>query len=182
MTPPPPPPEPPTQSSHSEAKKAEDPQSGPGGPRKFFRNLLFLANATEAEIASQAQRRVQESIEAINLEKTLKEKLETKTKEINDNISTEKEKKMREIQKTGSYAKFSIWRHRNKIKRNLDKLGQKLRSRINGLIYLLALLGFIIVPLVPRITQDFSLIKTLETQIKYLESDIEDLQDDRDTS
>lgn len=59
MLPTPPPPEPPNQGSQSEANTPEDQPARPGGPRKFFRNLLLVANATDTEIKKQAKNRVE---------------------------------------------------------------------------------------------------------------------------
>lgn len=178
MLPTPPPSEPPNQGSQSEANTPEDRPARPGGLGKFFRNLFYLSRATEAEVARQAQDRVKRRIEEIKIEEKLEKELKSHKKRITNEIKEAMNKTKDEIKnKEDDVKKFA-----KEKKKKIDKLREKLNGRINGLIYLLAFIGLIILSLIPRITQDFSLIETLETQIKYLESDIEDLQDDRDTS
>lgn len=72
MLPTPPPPEPPNQGSQSEANTPEDRPAHRGGPRKFFRNLLFLANATEAEIREQAKNRVEDILDKDDVMREIK--------------------------------------------------------------------------------------------------------------
>lgn len=171
MLPTPATPEPPNQGSQFEANTPEDRPARRGGLGRFFRNLFYLSRATEAEVARQAQDRVKRRIEEIKIEEKLKEKF---TDEIQETANKIKDKMRIE--------KNDVKKFAEEKKKEIDKLREKLKGRINGLIYLLILLGIITFPLIPYIIQDFSLIKTLETQIKHLESDIEDLQDDRDTS
>ena len=181
MLPTSPPSEPPNQGSQSEANTPEDRPARRGGLGKFFRNLFYLSRATEAEVARQAQDRVKSRIEKIKIEEELEKELKSHKKRITNEVKEIMNKTKDEIKnKENDVKKFA-----KEKKKEIDKLREKLNGRINGLIYLLGLLVLIIFsfsPLIPRIIQDFSSIKTLETQIKYLESDIEDLQDDRDTS
>lgn len=164
MLPTPPPPEPPNQSSQSEANTPEDRPARRGGLGRFFRNLFYLSRATEAEVARQAQDRVKKHIEEIKIEEKFTNEIQETANKIKDKMRIEK----------NDVKKFA-----EEKKEEIDKLKEKLKGRINGLVYLLTLLGIIIVPLIPYIVQNFG----NANKIKYLESDIEDLQDYiRDTS
>jgi len=66
----------------------------------FFKNLFLLSRATEREVASQAQQRVQKSIEEANIEKILKEELNNQIERICDNISKKENEEIQSVQKT----------------------------------------------------------------------------------
>ena len=192
--PPPTPPETPNQGSQSEANTPEDRPVRKIGLGRLFTNIFRLSKATEVEVAKQAQDRVKRFIEEMNMKEQLQQKLSSQIKNLEDIIEQEKNNEVNEIKqivetsknevknladgKKGEVEKFAdeVEKFAKEKKDEIDKLREKLSGRINGLIYLLTLLGIIIVPLIPRVLQDFTLIRTLETQIKYLESDIEDLQ------
>ena len=106
--------------------------------------------------------------EVKNLADGKKGEVEEITSEVK-NLADEKKNELKKI--TSEAEKFT-----EKTKAEIDKLGERLKIQTGVAISLLSLLGIISLPLVTRILQDFTLIRTLETQIKYLESDIEDLQ------
>lgn len=190
----PPPPETPNQGSQSEANTPEDRPVRKIGLGRLFTNIFRLSKATEVEVAKQAQDRVERFIEKMKMKEQLQEELSSQIKKLEGVIEQEKNNEVNEIKqivetsknevknladgKKGEVEKFAdeVEKFAKEKKDEIDKLREKLSGRINGVIYLLALLGIIILPLIPRILQDFTLIRTLETQIKYLESDIEDLQ------
>ena len=203
--PPPTPPETPNQGSQSEANTPEDRPVRKIGLGRLFTNIFRLSKATEVEVDKQAQDRVKRFIEKMNMKEQLQEQLSSQIKKLEDVIKQEKNKKTDEINRIAGTKKDEVEnfadekkdevnqlartkkdqveqfadeveKFAKEKKDEIDKLREKLSGRINGVIYLLALLGIIILPLIPRILQDFTLIRTLETQIKYLESDIEDLQ------
>lgn len=176
MSLPPPPQRRPNQGSQSEANAPEDRPVRKIGLGRLFTNIFRLSKATEVEVAKQAQDRVERFIEEINMKEQLQKQLSSSIKNLENIIEQEKNKKVKEINKIARIKKDCVEKFADKKKAEIDKLREKLSGKINGTIYLLVLLGVIIVPLIPRILQDFTLIRTLETQIKYLESDIEDLQ------
>jgi len=118
-------------------------QSGGTSRWELFKNLLFLARATEVEIAKQAQQRVQMSIEAVHMENILKEKLKNQIDEIVNNVSEEKDKQVNEVKIVGNKARDEIKIFRDQIEKDLVNLKVKLGGRINGAIFCMISLGAI---------------------------------------
>lgn len=180
MSLPPLPPETPNQGSQSEANTPEDRPVRKIGLGRLFTNIFRLSKATEVEVAKQAQDRVERFIEEMNMKEQLQEELSSQIKNLEGVIEQEKNKKTDEINqvartKKGEVEQFAdekkdevnqlartkkdqveefadeVEKFAKEKKDEIDKLREKLSGRINGVIYLLALLGIIIVPLIPRI-------------------------------
>ena len=138
--------------------------SGPFGLRRFFRNLLWLARATEAEVAYQAGRRVEESVKKIDMEKQWKEEFTKKVEEIVD-------KKRGEVEETG-----------NKAKEDINKSKIQLSARLGAinllLIFVGSIAGIMTITYALPIIEYFLSINTATTKIESLEADIEELREE----
>lgn len=172
---------------------------------KFFSHLFLLVRATEAEVTKQAEERVQNIIEKIEMKKKLNEELKRQTEKICEDISKEKDKEIEKIEGIKSQAKYIIdgqventksfmTKEKNvieavsinsqsdikelikKSRNDLDKIKENLKNKVNlAIIFLTVLTGILGGP---SLITSFLSINTSKIEIEYLKSDIEDLQDE----
>ena len=154
------------------------PTQHPINPMKLFSHLFLLARATEAEVAKQAEQKVQKVIETVKIEESLKGESKKQVRIISEKAKSEIEKSLTDaLANIEKYTK-NVENYAETKKKELDKLNRKLTDRINGTIIFLGLLGAVILVVSPSLISSFALINTSKTEIGHLKSDIEDLQDE----